>query len=156
MDHRHPANQAIHDGQGRTGRAVDRFVTFFGSLKFIAWMTVMIICWITLNTLALTGAIHFDKFPFILLNLLFSTQASYAAPLILLSQNRQSEHDRISAEHDYRTNETALAEIRSNTALTDEVRNLTAAVHEAICRPAGATAPAPRTKARKPAGKDTP
>jgi uncharacterized membrane protein len=113
MEHRHPVNQKIHDERSKVDQAVDRFVAYFGSLKFIAWMTVLIIVWVTFNVLTLTGAWHFDKYPFILLNLLFSTQASYAAPLILLSQNRQAERDRLKAEDDYAVNANALAEIRA-------------------------------------------
>jgi uncharacterized membrane protein len=113
MSHKHPVNRELLDQRSRIDVAVDRFVVFFGSLKFIAWMTVMIICWIAFNTLALTGTLHFDRYPFILLNLLFSTQASYAAPLILLSQNRAAEHDRLTAEHDYETNAAALAAIQA-------------------------------------------
>lgn len=112
MAHRHPVNQQTYDQKSPIDRRVDAFVAFFGSLKFIAWMTALIIVWVLWNVLALTNTLHFDKYPFILLNLLFSTQASYAAPLILLSQNRAAEVDRLKAEHDYDVNETALAEIR--------------------------------------------
>ncbi|SRR5581483_6746790 len=130
MRHRHPANQALHDDQSRTDRAVDRFVCFFGSLKFIAWMTAVIILWVAIN--AAVVAFRWDPYPFILLNLAFSAQATYAAPLILLSQNRQSEHDRIKAEHDYQTNETALAEIKGNRELTSLVHALTAEIHRLV------------------------
>jgi len=121
MPHKHPVNQQLIDRQSSVDRAVDRFVVFFGSLKFITYMTVMIVCWVLLNSLAITGAIHFDKYPYILLNLLFSTQASYAAPLILLSQNRAAEHDRLKAEHDYKVNEDSYAEIKTNTKLTEQI-----------------------------------
>jgi uncharacterized membrane protein len=130
VTHRHPANVAMIDNQSRTDRAVDRFVIFFGSLKFIVYMTVVIILWIALN--AFVVALRWDPYPFILLNLAFSAQATYAAPLILLSSNRAAEHDRIKAEADYQTNENALAEIRANTALTAEVRALTAEVRAAV------------------------
>lgn len=113
MAHKHPANIARHDDQSRVNQAVDRFVAFFGSLKFISYMTLVIIVWLVLNSLSVTHAIHFDRYPFILLNLAFSAQATYAAPLILLSQNRQAEHDRIRAEADFETNELALAGIRN-------------------------------------------
>jgi uncharacterized membrane protein len=108
MESRHPVNVEMIDHRSKTEQRVDRFVQFFGSLKFIMWMTLLIIVWVTWNVLALTGAMHFDKYPFILLNLLFSTQASYAAPLILLSQNRQGEIDRQKAEHDFSVNQEAL------------------------------------------------
>lgn len=128
MPHKHPANKATIDNQSRADRAVGRFVKFFGSLKFLVWQTAVIIAWVTFNALTLTHSIHFDKYPFILLNLIFSTQAAYAAPLILLAQNRQDEHDRIEAEHDYRTNTTALAQLvalrREHAALREEMLKL--------------------------------
>lgn len=120
--HRHPVNQALHDDATRAQQAVDRFVQFFGSLRFLAWMTGFILAWITLNSVA--WAWRWDPYPWILLNLIFSTQASYAAPLILLSQNRAAERDRLKAEHDYTVNETALAEIQADHQLTGEVRDL--------------------------------
>ena len=67
---------------------------------------MIVTAWIALNLLAV--AYRWDPYPFILLNLVFSTQAAYAAPLILLSQNRQADTDRITAEHDYRVNQLAL------------------------------------------------
>ena len=78
----------------------------FGSWRFIVVQTVIVTAWIALNLLAVTY--RWDPYPFILLNLVFSTQAAYAAPLILLSQNRQADTDRITAEHDYRVNQLAL------------------------------------------------
>lgn len=123
--HRHPVNQAMRDNATRTQQAVDGFVAYFGSLKFIAWMTVVIIAWLVVNTLWLTKGVRWDPYPYILLNLAFSAQATYAAPLILLSQNRSAEHDRLKAEADYLTNENALAEIRADRALTGQVQKLT-------------------------------
>jgi uncharacterized membrane protein len=134
VKHRHPVNQAMLDRATRTQRAVDGFVAYFGSLRFIAWMTVVIIGWLVVNTLWLTRGIKWDPYPFILLNLAFSAQATYAAPLILLSQNRGAERDRLKAEHDYAVNETALSEIRADVALTAEVHKLTQAVHAAIVK----------------------
>ena len=78
----------------------------FGSWRFIIVQTVIVIAWISANIIAV--AMRWDPYPFILLNLLFSTQAAYAAPLILLSQNRQADTDRVKAEHDYRINQLAL------------------------------------------------
>lgn len=131
MSHKHPVNRQLIDGQSRADRAVGSFVTFFGSLKFIAWMTAVIIAWLVVNSLWLTAGLRWDPYPFILLNLAFSAQATYAAPLILLSQNRAAEHDRLKAEHDYTVNETALAEIRADKELTREVHDLTAEIHRA-------------------------
>jgi uncharacterized membrane protein len=101
--HRHPANVQLHDNASRSHIAVDRFVSYFGSLRYIMWQTVVVIIWIAINLIAY--AYRWDPYPFILLNLVFSTQASYAAPLILMAQNRQTEHDRISAEHSYHVGE---------------------------------------------------
>jgi uncharacterized membrane protein len=130
VSHKHPANRAVLDGRTRTEVAVDRFVAFFGSLRFIGYMTAVIVAWIVVN--ACVVALRWDPYPFILLNLAFSAQATYAAPLILLSQNRSAEHDRIKAEADYVTNETALAEIRADKELTTEVRDLATEVRTLI------------------------
>ena len=104
--HRHPANQRRHDRRTRGERLADRVTGVFGSWRFIAVQTVAVVAWIGVNLIAFTR--RWDPYPFILLNLLFSTQAAYAAPLILLSQNRQADTDRIKAEHDYGVNRLAL------------------------------------------------
>ncbi len=80
------------------GQFAEGFARFMGTAKFIGWMTVFVVVWITLNVVGLFKA--WDPYPFILLNLAFSTQASYAAPLILLAQNRQEARDRVSVERD--------------------------------------------------------
>jgi uncharacterized membrane protein len=120
MTHQHPVNKQMIDQRSRVDGAVDRFVAYFGSVKYLMWQSVFVAIWCLLNGVALFG-LHWDPYPFILLNLIFSTQASYAAPLVLLSQNRAAEHDRLKAEHDYQVNEDALSEIRSNTALTRQI-----------------------------------
>jgi uncharacterized membrane protein len=79
-------------------RMSERIARFLGTGRFLAIQTVVVIIWIALN---LTGLVqHWDPYPFILLNLAFSTQAAYAAPLILLAQNRQDDRDRVSLEED--------------------------------------------------------
>jgi uncharacterized membrane protein len=83
------------DAFGRGSEAVARFL---GTGRFLAGQTVVVLAWIALNTLAFVH--HFDPYPFILLNLAFSLQAAYAAPLILLAQNRQDDRDRASVERD--------------------------------------------------------
>jgi uncharacterized membrane protein len=109
--HRSPANQYRHDDLPLSARVADRVTAVFGSWAFIITQSVLIIIWLGYNGYV---AIHylrggaFDPYPFILLNLLFSTQAAYAAPLILLSQNRTAETDRIKAEHDFDVNVLAL------------------------------------------------
>jgi uncharacterized membrane protein len=80
------------------GRMSETIARFLGTGKFIVGQTILVVVWITLNTFAAIK--HFDPYPFILLNLAFSTQAAYAAPLILLAQNRQDDRDRASVERD--------------------------------------------------------
>ena len=93
---RHPVNRAMTDEAPIGARVADRVTGFMGSWNFIAIQTVIVIVWIGGNIVLL---FHFDPFPFILLNLAFSTQAAYAAPLILLAGNRQSLRDRMTLEH---------------------------------------------------------
>ena len=79
-----------------------------GKLSFISWATIVVLCWILWNTLA-PHKLQYDPFPFVFLNLAFSAFAFYSAPLILMSQNRQSEHDRARAEEDLKTDKRTLA-----------------------------------------------
>lgn len=109
--HRHPANIALVDNRRRSERAVDSFVSYFGSLNYIGWQTVIVVIWIAINIMAY--ALRWDPYPFILLNLVFSTQASYAAPLILMAQNRQAQHDHLTAEHSYAVGEQTLRLLRA-------------------------------------------
>ncbi len=83
------------DAFGRMSEAIARFL---GTGRFLAGQTVIVIGWIILNSVAIVH--HWDPYPFILLNLAFSTQAAYAAPLILLAQNRQDDRDRANIERD--------------------------------------------------------
>ena len=96
---------------GFGGRIADAVAKGMGSWRFIIIQTVLVILWMGLN---LVGFIyHWDVYPFILLNLLFSTQAAYAAPIIMMSQNRQNDRDRLHAEEDYKTNVDAKKEIEA-------------------------------------------
>lgn len=81
------------------GKFAETFARFMGTAKFIAYMTVFVIVWISINVIGIFG-LEWDPYPFILLNLFFSTQASYAAPLIILAQNRQEARDRVTQEQD--------------------------------------------------------
>jgi uncharacterized membrane protein len=81
------------------GRLSERFARFLGTAKFLVYMTVFVISWITWNSLA-PSDLRWDTYPFIFLTLILSLQASYAAPLILLAQNRQADRDRISLNED--------------------------------------------------------
>jgi uncharacterized membrane protein len=83
-------------GQDRFGQAAEKAARFFGTPQYIVGQTLAVVVWVALNAVALVR--HWDPYPFILLNLAFSTQAAYAAPLILLAQTRQAERDRVSAE----------------------------------------------------------
>ncbi|HLJ98356.1 MAG TPA: DUF1003 domain-containing protein [Streptosporangiaceae bacterium] len=80
------------------GRFSEGIARFLGTGRFLFWQTLLVAAWITLNAVGLVK--HWDPYPFILLNLAFSTQAAYAAPLILLAQNRQDDRDRASIERD--------------------------------------------------------
>lgn len=90
-----------------------------GSWKFIIIQTILVVLWMGLNLIAFVG--HWDVYPFILLNLVFSTQAAYAAPIIMMSQNRQNERDRAQAQADYQTNIEAKLEIE---AITTKLNNI--------------------------------
>ncbi len=92
-------------------RLSDKVAKVMGSWKFIIWQSVIVFLWMILNIIAFFS--HWDPYPFILLNLLFSTQAAYAAPIIMMSQNRQSERDRQQALADYETNVKAKEEIEA-------------------------------------------
>ncbi len=87
----------------------DAVASGMGSWKFIIIQTIIVAVWMTLNVIGIMQ--HWDPFPFILLNLLFSTQAAYAAPIIMMSQNRQSDRDRAQAQADFETNIAAKQEI---------------------------------------------
>lgn len=79
-------------GQDAFGRGAEKTARFFGTPQYILGQSVMVVLWIALNSIAVIS--HWDPYPFILLNLAFSTQAAYAAPLILLAQTRQADRDK--------------------------------------------------------------
>ena len=89
-------------------RGAESVARFLGTGRYLAVQTVFVIVWVALN--ALSWSLRWDKFPFVFLNLMFSTQAAYAAPLILLAQNRQTDRDKEVVERDRDTNARALAE----------------------------------------------
>lgn len=92
-------------------RLADKVANGMGSWRFIIIQTLLVILWMGLNVLGFVN--HWDVYPFILLNLLFSTQAAYAAPIIMMAQNRQNERDRVQAKADYQTNLDAKMEIET-------------------------------------------
>jgi uncharacterized membrane protein len=92
-----PVRGSLYDADA-FGRFSEALARFLGTGKYLFGQTLFVLVWIALNTI---GIIHrWDPYPFILLNLAFSTQAAYAAPLILLAQNRQDERDRATTERD--------------------------------------------------------
>lgn len=93
------------------GRIADMVAKGMGSWRFIIIQTIFVIVWMGFNMVAYFN--HWDAYPFILLNLVFSTQAAYAAPIIMMAQNRQSERDRLQAQDDYNTNKEAKLEIEA-------------------------------------------
>ncbi len=92
-------------------RLADSVASGMGSWRFIIIQTILVVVWMALNIVGVIN--HWDPYPFILLNLLFSTQAAYAAPIIMMSQNRQSDRDRTQALADYQTNIEAKQEIEA-------------------------------------------
>ena len=92
-------------------KLADGVAEYMGSWRFIIIQTIIVVVWMTLNVIGLMA--HWDPYPFILLNLLFSTQAAYAAPIIMMAQNRAADRDRHQAEADYETNRVAKEEIEN-------------------------------------------
>jgi uncharacterized membrane protein len=111
------------------GNFAEGIARFLGTGRFLAVQTIIVIVWITLNVFAVR--LRWDPYPFILLNLAFSTQAAYAAPLILLAQNRQADRDRVQAEED----RARAAAMRADTEyLARELASLRVAVGELATR----------------------
>lgn len=109
------AKKTWHDKHTETftfgQRIADSVANGMGSWKFIIGQTIFVIIWMALNVIGFIS--HWDVYPFILLNLIFSTQAAYAAPIIMMAQNRQNQRDRVQAQEDYQTNIDAKMEIES-------------------------------------------
>ncbi len=119
MTHKKNWHQQHTEGLSFGSRLADKVANNMGSWKFIIIQTVIVAIWMMLNFIAFIQ--HWDPYPFILLNLLFSTQAAYAAPIIMMAQNRQSERDRHQAMADYQTNLDAKLEIE---ALTEKLNTI--------------------------------
>jgi uncharacterized membrane protein len=135
-------------GEDAFGRWAEHTARFFGTPQYIVGQTIVVVLWVILNSIAIVQ--HWDPYPFILLNLAFSTQAAYAAPLILLAQTRQAERDKVSsdtAEQRHDEAERSAAErltalrvetdkleqlLESNTELTRQDKELTERVAELI------------------------
>ena len=113
------------------GQFAEGFARFMGTARFLAWMSVIVIVWVLWNIPVGPERPRFDPFPFIFLTLVLSLQASYAAPLILLAQNRQDDRDRINLEQDRAVNARSVADTEY---LTREVADVRFALGEVVTR----------------------
>lgn len=113
--------QDYRDSRTFGEKLADKIASFGGSWTFIIIFGVILICWVILNSLFLLGR-AFDPYPYILLNLFLSMIAALQAPVIMMSQNRQSARDRLDAAHDYEVNLKAELEIRDLHGKLDEIR----------------------------------
>lgn len=109
-------------------RLADSVANGMGSWKFIIIQTFLVVLWMGLNLLAFTH--HWDVYPFILLNLLFSTQAAYAAPIIMMAQNRQNDRDRAQAQSDYQTKKIETLAIKLNSIEVDKLDKIISMLEE--------------------------
>lgn len=146
-------------GQDAFGQYAEKAARFFGTPQYIVGQTIVVVLWIILNSIAIIS--HWDEYPFILLNLAFSTQAAYAAPLILLAETRQAARDKTAAvlTEQHRDHAEEMAErrvaalkaetdkleslLQSNTdltrqdkELTEQIAALTREIHAALTKPA--------------------
>ncbi|MFI1395171.1 DUF1003 domain-containing protein [Streptomyces sp. NPDC020681] len=112
------------------GRFSERIARFLGTGRFLVWMTLTVALWVVWNTTA-PDDLRFDEYPFIFLTLALSLQASYAAPLILLAQNRQDDRDRVTREQDRKQNERSIADTEY---LTREIASLRIGLGEVATR----------------------
>jgi len=101
--------QDIKEARSSGQKLADWFTEIIGTWTFILIQSILLVIWVALNVTAYIN--HWDPYPFILLNLVLSMQAAYAAPIIMMSQNRQNAKDRIKAQLDYKTNEKAEQEV---------------------------------------------
>lgn len=115
FEHHHPpiknVNEAFEKQLTFGQRASDRIANIVGSWPFIIVQSILLTMWVVLNVAA--GNRYWDPYPFILMNLVLSMQAAYTAPIIMMSQNRQAERDRLEAHNDYIINQKAEEEIRA-------------------------------------------
>lgn len=119
----------LHVDVEAVGAFSESIARFLGTGRYLAIQTIIVVVWIALNLVSLT--LQWDPYPFILLNLAFSTQAAYAAPLILLAQNRQENRDRVALEEDRRRAEQTKADTEF---LARELAALRLAVGEVATR----------------------
>lgn len=138
---RRPARQRIrHHARGAGARVADKVAAVMGSWTFIICQSVILTVWVALNVFAWVRA--WDPYPFILLNLMLSFQAAYAAPIIMMAQNRQADTDRAKAEKDYDVNLKAEMEIellhqKMDLLREQEIRRLTDLVEKLLAERKG-------------------
>ncbi|HLV74303.1 putative membrane protein [Actinomadura hallensis] len=120
----------IHYDPESFGQLSERIARFLGTARFLVYLTVFITVWMAWNMLA-PVSLRFDPYPFIFLTLILSIQASYAAPLILLAQNRQDDRDRVQYEQDRARSERSIADTEY---LTREIAGLRVALNEVVTR----------------------
>src|ERR1700730_13335133 len=99
----HPISQRLHEQRTTGERLADKIAAQIGSWRFLILQSILVACWIALNLVAVIR--RWDPYPFVLLNLLFSVQAAYTGPVLLLSQNRSAQRDRMLAELDFANSE---------------------------------------------------
>jgi uncharacterized membrane protein len=135
----HEGHEHLHGafGQDVFGQSAEKIARFFGTPGYILGQSIIVVIWVALNAFFLTGVLKFDPYPFILLNLAFSTQAAYAAPLILLAQTRQADREKAqedaASEHREEIARMQAEELKHNTELTQAIYELSSKV-EAIAR----------------------
>jgi uncharacterized membrane protein len=109
--HHRSVNELFDEGRTLGQRAADTVTAFVGSWRFIIAQSILMTAWVVLNTTAIIQ--HWDPYPFIFMNLVFSLESALASPMILMSQNRETERDRFVAHNDYLLTVKAEAEIRA-------------------------------------------
>ena len=134
--HEHPpvkdVNALVEERLTPGERSADAVAAMMGSWRFIIVQTVLLAAWMTLNAVAAVR--HWDPYPFILMNLLLSTQAAYAAPIIMMSQNRQAARDRLEAHNDYEVNKKAEIEVAAVLAHLEAQDRALEEVHRLLAR----------------------
>jgi uncharacterized membrane protein len=136
FSHSHPpvrdVNVLLAERAGTGERAADSVATVVGSRRFIIGQSILLIFWVILNVTAWIA--HWDPYPFILMNLFMSLQAAFTAPVIMMSQNRQTIRDRLEAHNDFLINQKAEQEIRAVLAHLDAQNEALLEIHQLLNR----------------------
>jgi uncharacterized membrane protein len=129
QERRNNVNEIVEEVSTVGQRAADAVAARMGSWQFIIIQSILLACWIVLNVTAWLR--HWDPYPFILMNLVLSMQAAYAAPIIMMSQNRQAQRDRLEAHNDFLTDCKAEEEVRQ---IMDHLENQDSMLREILVR----------------------